>query len=245
MFNNNFQAILLLVTFTIRRKKIFHEITLETAAQTSVSPFHHWICSGRSWFCHCRGALSFGAVSATRACNISSTGACALFHHLRGHRKADVCHWEPEGPWLPTVHWAPLPRRAPVPLLLEKPLQLILQRRGGHCSAHPAELPILPQTTEHTCRFCSYVSKFLSEGFSTPFSHPPAQGAVTDISSWGHPQQSHTHCTFLSFASSVIYFHKNWLIDLSVDWSQLEIVNSVWWKTNPTSFLGLTRTLNQ
>lgn len=63
------------------KKKISHSLTLETAAQTSASAFHGWICSG---LCQGRGALRFGAVSASRGSNISNIWSCALFHHLTG-----------------------------------------------------------------------------------------------------------------------------------------------------------------
>lgn len=146
MFNNTFQAILLLVTFTIRRKKIFHEITLETAAQTSVSPFHRW-CA--------QDVLNSApaeepSVGLSVQPGLSPSGALelCLCHHLRWHRKAGGCHWEPEGPWLPTVHWAPLPRCAPVPLPLEKPCSSSCREGKGEttCSAAPAELPMFLRT---------------------------------------------------------------------------------------------------
>lgn len=94
MFNNTFQAILLLITFTIRRK-ISSTQTLETAAQASVSPFHRWTLGSAQDVLDSATAEEppvLGAVSATRALNVSSTGACALLHHLRWHRKADVCY---------------------------------------------------------------------------------------------------------------------------------------------------------
>lgn len=124
----------------------------------------------------------------------------------QGHRKADICNWEPQG-----FCWAPLPKallcswRNPCSSSLDKGRP---RAQFSHSSSkHRAHVQAFP-----------YISKFLSEGFSTLFSDPPAQGAVTNISSWAiKSRATHTVCTFFSFASSIIYFHKNWLIT----WSEL------------------------
>lgn len=141
------------------------------------------MCSGCSQFCPCRGALS-GAVSATRAFTLWSTGAVPVpppqvaqkgwWLSLRARRAL-----APHSPL------GPAPQMCSCASALGETLQLILQRgeRGDHVLSCPSRAAHVPQNTEHTCRFCSYISEFLSEGFSALFSHPPAQGAVTNISS--------------------------------------------------------------
>lgn len=159
MFNNTFQAILLLVTFTIRRKKSSLKINIgNTAAQTSVTRYfqHGWrplswvrrvsvlseamaidTAQDGCWFCHCRGAPSvWGTVSATSVLKCgSSTWVCALFpHHLTCCRRADVCYREPErdlAASAPSVSaWSRSGNMLHVPLLSEKPLHFILDKVG-------------------------------------------------------------------------------------------------------------------
>lgn len=150
-------------------KKLFHSLTLETAAQTSASPFHGWICSGGE------EPSGLGAVSASRVQTPQTPGAVPCFT-LSGAQqgrglllRATGAPHSPLGP-LQSPSCASAPGETPAAHPAE---------RGGHELSSPSRVP--HSSSEHMCRFCSHISKFPNEGFSTPFS--PAQGAVTNISS--------------------------------------------------------------
>lgn len=140
MFNNTFQAILLLVIFTIRRKisstqnKHWKQLPKHQSVPSiaghsgllrtfSILPLQR---SPQIWGCQCKQGfkhLEHWSLCPVSPCQVAQKGWCLL---LRAGRA--LAPHSPLG-------------SAPRTRSLEKPLQLILQRGGGHVLSSPSRVP--------------------------------------------------------------------------------------------------------
>lgn len=179
MFNNTFQAILLLITFTIRRKRSSTQ-TLETQLckhQSVAVPRNlQAVVTGLGDCCrrYCSRRLLLLPLQRSphrNATRVLQRGPSPWARALLSHRpcplccrRADPCCWEPgrvpaaraPSPW-PWVHVGNVHH---VPLLPQKPRQFICAQLEGWSAwrsekqtVQTAVFPILFQNREHTCRW--------------------------------------------------------------------------------------------